>query len=177
MGITQTILERMENNMLKWYGHVLRMAWANNDLAAGRKKKRKTRNEVGKVNVKSDETDEFNTWRRGKQATTTKSDWEPVTGATLGNWYRQKSKAVPLHAMEALVGEGGTAPTHSLPRHFMGVSSQRLALPALYPWEKNTGTHCTGDWVGLRAGLDTEARGKILCLCGDRITITQSSSA
>jgi hypothetical protein len=26
MGVTQTILERMENNMLKWYGHVLRMA-------------------------------------------------------------------------------------------------------------------------------------------------------
>jgi hypothetical protein len=26
-------------------------------------------------------------------------------------------------------------------------------------------THCTGGWVGPRAGLDTEARGKILCLC------------
>ena len=25
MGVTETILERMENNMLKWYGHVLRM--------------------------------------------------------------------------------------------------------------------------------------------------------
>jgi hypothetical protein len=25
MGVTQTILERMENNMLKWYGHVLHM--------------------------------------------------------------------------------------------------------------------------------------------------------
>jgi hypothetical protein len=23
-------------------------------------------------------------------------------------------------------------------------------------------THCTGGWVGLRAGLDTEVRGKIL---------------
>jgi hypothetical protein len=28
-----------------------------------------------------------------------------------------KSKAVPLHAMEALGGRGGRAPTHSLPRH------------------------------------------------------------
>jgi hypothetical protein len=28
-----------------------------------------------------------------------------------------KSKAVPLHAMEALVGRGGIAPTHSRPRH------------------------------------------------------------
>jgi hypothetical protein len=27
------------------------------------------------------------------------------------------SKAVPLHAMEALGGRGGIAPTHSLPRH------------------------------------------------------------
>jgi hypothetical protein len=27
------------------------------------------------------------------------------------------------------------------------------------------GTHCTGGWVGPRAGLDAEARGKILCLC------------
>jgi hypothetical protein len=29
----------------------------------------------------------------------------------------KKSKAVPLHAMEALVGRGGLAPTHSRPRH------------------------------------------------------------
>jgi hypothetical protein len=27
------------------------------------------------------------------------------------------------------------------------------------------GTHCTGGWVGLRAGLDTQARGKILSPC------------
>jgi hypothetical protein len=30
---------------------------------------------------------------------------------------KSKSKAVPLHAMEALGGRGGTAPTHSRPRH------------------------------------------------------------
>jgi hypothetical protein len=35
---------------------------------------------------------------------------------------------------------------------------------ALARW-KDPGTHCTGGWVGPRAGLDTEARGKILCLC------------
>jgi hypothetical protein len=29
--------------------------------------------------------------------------------------------------------------------------------------ERTPGTHCTGGWVGPRAGLDTEARGKILC--------------
>jgi hypothetical protein len=33
------------------------------------------------------------------------------------------------------------------------------------------GTHCTGGWVGPRAGLDTEARGKILCPCrGSNLT-------
>jgi hypothetical protein len=34
---------------------------------------------------------------------------------------------------------------------------------ALYPRGRDPGTHCTGGWVGPRAGLDTEARGKILC--------------
>jgi hypothetical protein len=43
----------------------------------------------------------------------------------------------------------------------MVVSGQRHALAALYPWGKDPGTH----WVGPRAGLDTEVRGKIACLC------------
>jgi hypothetical protein len=47
----------------------------------------------------------------------------------------------------------------------MGVSGQRHAPTALCPGERTPGTHCTGDWVGPRAGLDTEVRGKILCLC------------
>jgi hypothetical protein len=47
----------------------------------------------------------------------------------------------------------------------MGVSGQRHAPAALCPGERTAGTHCTGGWVGLRAGLDTEATGKILCLC------------
>jgi hypothetical protein len=33
------------------------------------------------------------------------------------------------------------------------------------PREKIPGTHCTGGWVGPRAGLDTEVRGDILCPC------------
>jgi hypothetical protein len=45
----------------------------------------------------------------------------------------------------------------------MGVSGQRHAPAALYPREKGPPrTHCTGGWVGPKAGLDTEARGKIL---------------
>jgi hypothetical protein len=38
----------------------------------------------------------------------------------------------------------------------MEVSGQRHAPAALYPpGEKTPGTHCTGRWVGPRAGLDT----------------------
>jgi hypothetical protein len=44
-----------------------------------------------------------------------------------------KGKAVPLHAMEALGERGGIAPTHSRPRHQMGVSGQRHAPVALLP--------------------------------------------
>jgi hypothetical protein len=32
--------------------------------------------------------------------------------------------------------------------------------PRFSPGERTPGTHCTGGWVGLRAGLDPEARGK-----------------
>jgi hypothetical protein len=34
-----------------------------------------------------------------------------------------------------------------------------------FPPERTHGTHWTGVWVGLRASLDTEDRGKILFLC------------
>jgi hypothetical protein len=37
--------------------------------------------------------------------------------------------------------------------------------PRFNPRKRTHGTHCTGGWVGPRAGLDTEARVKILCLC------------
>jgi hypothetical protein len=45
------------------------------------------------------------------------------------------------------------------------MSGQHHAPAALYPRGRTPGTHCTGGWVGPRAGLDTEARGKILCPC------------
>jgi hypothetical protein len=66
--------------------------------------------------------------------------------------------------MEALGGRGGITPTHSRPRHYMGVSGQHYAPGrALSPGKGPPGTHCTGGWVGPRAGLDTKARGKIIC--------------
>jgi hypothetical protein len=79
--------------------------------------------------------------------------------------HHDNTKAVPLHATNALRGRGRIAPTHSRPRHWMGVSGQRHAPDALYPRGKDHGTHCTGGWVGPRADLDTVARGKILRLC------------
>jgi hypothetical protein len=37
-------------------------------------------------------------------------------------------------------------------------------LPRFTPGERTPGTHCTGGWVGPRACLDTEDRGKVLSL-------------
>jgi hypothetical protein len=47
--------------------------------------------------------------------------------------------------MEALGGRGGIAPTHSRPRHWMGVSGQRHAPAALLP-----------PWKGLPVPLGQE---------------------
>jgi hypothetical protein len=47
----------------------------------------------------------------------------------------------------------------------MRVNRQCHASASLYALEWTPGTRCTGGWVGLRAGLDTEVRQKILCLC------------
>jgi hypothetical protein len=47
----------------------------------------------------------------------------------------------------------------------MEVSGKRYAPAALYPRERTTWIHWIGGWVGLRAGLDREAGGKILCPC------------
>jgi hypothetical protein len=44
----------------------------------------------------------------------------------------------------------------------MGMSDQRHATAVLYLRDRTPGTHCVGGWVSLRAGLDTEARGKII---------------
>jgi hypothetical protein len=56
----------------------------------------------------------------------------------------------------------------------MGVSGQRHAPAALLPPGKDPGTDWTGGWVGPRAGLDTEARGKILCPCRESNPIFRS---
>jgi hypothetical protein len=47
----------------------------------------------------------------------------------------------------------------------MGVSGQSHAPAAPYLRERTPGTHWVEGWVDLRAGLNTEVRGKILYLC------------
>jgi hypothetical protein len=44
----------------------------------------------------------------------------------------------------------------------MWVSGQHYAPATLYPRVRTPGTNRAEGWVGPRAGLDTEARGKIL---------------
>jgi hypothetical protein len=39
--------------------------------------------------------------------------------------------------------------------------------PRFSLWERTLGTHWIGGWMGLRTGLNTETRGKILCFCRD----------
>jgi hypothetical protein len=60
-------------------------------------------------------------------------------------------------------GSGGIAHTHYRPSALDGGewSASRLSL-ALAPGRGPPDTHCTGGWVGLRAGLDIESTGKIL---------------
>jgi hypothetical protein len=46
----------------------------------------------------------------------------------------------------------------------MGWVVSVTSRPRFTPGERNPRDHCTGSWVGPRAGLDTEVRGKTLCL-------------
>jgi hypothetical protein len=49
MGVTQTILDTMESNMLKWYGHVLRMEdniWPKRIMTGSPEGKRRGRPEM-----------------------------------------------------------------------------------------------------------------------------------
>jgi hypothetical protein len=61
------------------------------------------------------------------------------------------TKAVLLHAKKVIWWKGDIASTHFQSR-------------TLSPRERPPGTHCTGGWLGPRAGLDTDAIGKLLSL-------------
>jgi hypothetical protein len=76
-----------------------------------------------------------------------------------------KSKAVPLRHADTK-GEKSYSSysflTSALDEGYWSPSRSGRALL----WESTAGTHCTGGCVGLRAGLDTEARGKSFALPG-----------
>jgi hypothetical protein len=75
-----------------------------------------------------------------------------------------KSKSVPLHRAGAKRMRRYNS--YSLLTSALdGASGQPHAPTALYPRKMTPGTHWIGGWKGLRAGLDTEIRGKIICLC------------
>jgi hypothetical protein len=80
--------------------------------------------------------------------------------------FLSKDKAVPLHAMEALGGERRYRP-YSFSTSALDGGEWSALRPgrAFTPGERTPGALCTGGWVGPRAGLDTEDRRKILCLC------------
>jgi hypothetical protein len=77
----------------------------------------------------------------------------------------EKGKVVPLHSIEVHLSERRYS---SL---FLNLGTRRgwvvsiTLRPPFTPRERAPGTHCIGGWVGPRAGLDAEIRGKILCLC------------
>jgi hypothetical protein len=71
-----------------------------------------------------------------------------------------KSNTLAPHAMDTLVGRGGTASTHSWPLHSTGRVVRVTPRPRFTARER-TPPPLIG-CVGLRSGLDTEARGKIL---------------
>jgi hypothetical protein len=58
----------------------------------------------------------------------------------------------------------------------MGVSGQRHTSATLYPRGKDPLYPLNRRLVGLRAGLDTEARGKTFASTGDRAPVVRSSS-
>ena len=67
--------------------------------------------------------------------------------------YKGKGKVFPLQARCGPEGGQRYSSTLPRPRHQKGVSGQQHAPAALYPRER-LGTHCTGGWVGPRAGLE-----------------------
>jgi hypothetical protein len=67
--------------------------------------------------------------------------------------------------MEALGGRGDRSYSSTISALDWGEWSASRPGRAFTPGVRTPGTHWTGGWVGPKTGLDTEARGKILCPC------------
>jgi hypothetical protein len=77
--------------------------------------------------------------------------------------FQYQSKAVPPHVIEEFVGERMHSSYSFLTLALDGVI-RVTSRPRCTPGERTQDAHWIGGWVGPRAGLDTEATGKILCL-------------
>jgi hypothetical protein len=83
---------------------------------------------------------------------------------------------IPLHAMMALEGVRMNSSYSFMTSALDGVEWSAPRPAALWPGERTTGIYCTGGWVGLRAGLDTEVRGKIFAPAEDPTPIARRFS-
>jgi hypothetical protein len=100
--------------------------------------------------------------------------WEVMLHPTVfvTPWHHQtqrlkvkRGKCVPLHAMKAPGGEEEKLLLILNLGTRWGWVVSITPRPPFTPGERTPGTHWTGGWVGPRAGLDAEARRKILYLC------------
>jgi hypothetical protein len=81
----------------------------------------------------------------------------------------KQGKAIPQHTYGGQ-GERMYSSYSFTTSTLHGLSRERHAPSALYPWERTPITHWTGVWMGPRAGLSTEAS------AGDRTSIAGSSN-
>jgi hypothetical protein len=68
---------------------------------------------------------------------------------------------VPLRSIEAHLGDRRFGSYSFLTSAVEGGEWSASRPGRIYPRGRAPGTHCTGGWVGPRAGLDAEVRGKI----------------
>jgi hypothetical protein len=76
------------------------------------------------------------------------SIWQKVKQSRYTLWRRlggEEKKLLLIHDLDSRQGVVSVTPR-----------------PRFTSEERTPGTHCTGGWVEVRAGMDTEARGKIL---------------
>jgi hypothetical protein len=79
---------------------------------------------------------------------------------------KKKDKVIPLRSIEVLLGDRRYSSYSFLTSALEGGWVVSITLrPRFTPGQRAPGTHCTGGWVGPRAGLDAEVRGKILFPC------------
>jgi hypothetical protein len=93
----------------------------------------------------------------------------------LGRRRLSESKALPLRHAGAK-GERKYNSYSFLTSVLEGMSGQRHTTAPLYRWDTAPVTHWIGGWVGFRAGLDTEARGKYFSSTGDHAPVAQSEA-